>query len=259
MVQKDRAIRGLLLAVALVLLSSIAWCDEYVLVMSKDDDVCLHMSQILNSDLKKHGEIRFKAHPEFTAIKWEQKRRYCINERKEREKDYDCLGTGTAFLSSFDINNDGKAETVVWSRDRGLHAISSDNIFVFKKEEAALFKDGIEDTQKTYKRAMFSLGMTSFEDAFRGNTYSLKEIPPVKVTPELGTGKTVKTYNFLGGWFYFNPFVYKGTYYVTMTDWVPLARKDWLVILQCTPDNQVKDVCYYLKAITTDKKPPEGR
>jgi hypothetical protein len=256
---REGLMRKLLLALILLCVPSIAWCDEYVLVMSKDDDVCLHMSQIFNNDLKKHDEIQFGKHPEFTAIKWQQKRRYRIDEKGAKKYGGSSGSYGGVLMSTFDINNDGKEEIVLWSRDRGLRSTPSDQIYVFTKEEAALFKDGIEDIPDNYRNAIGILGGALGREPFPGNGYSLKEIPPAEIAPKLGQRRNVKIYHGLGGWFYFNPFLYKGMYYVTMTDWDPPVTKQWLVILKYTPENQVKDICYYLKAVVSKKTSPEGR
>ena len=35
---------------------STSFADEYVLVMSKDDNVCQHMLKLYNGDMEKYGE-----------------------------------------------------------------------------------------------------------------------------------------------------------------------------------------------------------
>ena len=65
--------RILLLILIFFFLSSISFADEYVLVMSKDDNVCQHMLKLYNDDLKKYGEIKYSQHKEFNTIKWEKR------------------------------------------------------------------------------------------------------------------------------------------------------------------------------------------
>jgi hypothetical protein len=220
--------------------------------MSKNDDICGHMLKIFNEDLQKYGDIKFNQHDEFTAIKWEKKRRYRINEKGE--KDYDDKGIrGTDLFSIFDINNDMAREVVVKSYDNGLRGIPSDRINVFPEDDAESFKDGIEASEKTYSKIMAGFGIIG-RAPFSNNTYSLKEIPPITIVPKLGTERNVRLYHFLGGWFYFNPFFYKGIYYVTMTDWQPHRTEKWLVILKLNPENQLQDICYYQRNLVDDYK-----
>ncbi|MBU2591144.1 MAG: hypothetical protein KKC21_03880, partial [Nitrospinae bacterium] len=46
---------------------------KYVLIMSKDDNLCGHMLNLYNRDLDKYGEVRYNEHEEFNWIKWEDK------------------------------------------------------------------------------------------------------------------------------------------------------------------------------------------
>lgn len=250
--------KKILFLLVLFFLSSVCFADEYVLVMSKDDNVCQQMMKAFNEDLRQYGDIKFDQHEEFTAIKWEIKRRYRIDEKGER--DYDDPAIRENFLlSSFDINNDGKNELVLKSYERGLKGNPSDNIYVFRTEDSGYFKEGVERKQEFYERAMSILGGAFGREPFSNNTYSLKEIPPMQVVPQLGKEKNVKVYHFLGGWFYFNPFLYKGVYYVTMTDWQPHQVGKWLVILKLNPENKLQDSCYYRKNRIGHNRISEGR
>ena len=225
--------------------------------MSKNDDVCQNMMKVLNEDLRQYGEIKFDQHGEFAAIKWEEKRRYRINEKGE--KDYGNVYTkGPELFSMFDINNDMLKEVVVKSVSGGLKGIPSDTINVFRGEDIEYFKDGIETTQGTYSRTIAGFGIMG---PFLNNGYELREIPPAQIMPRLGTKKNVPIYHFLGGWFYFNPFLYKGVYYVTMTDWQPYESEinKWFVILKLNPDNQIKDICYYQKKVKSETKKSKRR
>jgi len=55
---------GKLVALFLLLLPSLSHSDEYVLLMSKEDNVCQHMLKIYNQDLKDFGDrkINFAEH-----------------------------------------------------------------------------------------------------------------------------------------------------------------------------------------------------
>jgi hypothetical protein len=214
--------------------------NKYVLAMSKNDDVCGHMLRIFNDDLQKYGDIRFNKHNEFNILRWEKKPRYRINEKSNNIE-----VIGTDLYSLFDINNDRRKEIVLWSRDSGLKGIPSDKIFVFSTKYKSDFSKGVEHTISQYSKASVILGGAFDREPFRGNTYALKELPPIEILPQLGEKKNVEIYHSLGGWFYFNPFLYEGTYYVTMTDWHPGQEEKWLVILKLNAENHIEDICYY--------------
>jgi hypothetical protein len=84
--------------------------DEYVLVMSKDDNVCLHMLKLYNSDLKKYEQVRYKRHKEFNWIKWVDKG---IRLKPASEPTH-VMGI-SARIAVFDINNDFKDEVILYS------------------------------------------------------------------------------------------------------------------------------------------------
>lgn len=225
--------------------------DEYVLVMSKDNDVCLHMGMMFNRDLKKYGAIRFDKHEEFNTIKWERKRAYRINEKGERDYGERTLSQDTMLLSMFDINNDGTKEIVIKSDGPKRNRIPSDVIYVFKQQDSKYFdefKYGINRNHELLAKAIIILG---------GGGYFLNEIPPVEIAPKLGYEKNVVIRNALGLGFFFNPFLYKETYFSTMTDQHPDYPRNWLVITKNNPENQVQDVCYYLKAVDCKSKNPK--
>ncbi len=224
-------IKRLFLVFVLLLFPSISFADEYVLVMSKEDNVCQYMLKLYNEDLKKYGEVRYDEHEEFTAIKWEEKRYYTTRHGK---KDYSIMDYGSVIISRFDINNDGKEEIIV-KEEGSLKGILSENLYYFKGEDSDYFKDEF-DIKILYNKAIRKL-------AFTGGFYDLKELPQFLY---LGIGgKEVKGHYLLAGHFYINPFAFKETYYIDMKDNEEIGN--FLVILKYTKDNQIKDVCYYLK------------
>lgn len=174
----------ILVTIVFVLLTSISFADEYVMVMSKDDNVCKHMLKLYNDDFKKNDVIKYNQHEEFNSIKWEKRRVYSIN--KKGEKDYDYPIKETMLLSSFDINNDGKDEIVIKSYERGLSGIPSDQIYIFDKNEEAQFKDGIQRSQELFKKELGFVGYSYESSPFKGNGYELKEIPPIEIVKQLG-------------------------------------------------------------------------
>lgn len=247
--------KTIILAIILfIFISSISFADEYILVMSKDDNVCKHILKLYNDDFKKYGAVKYDQHDEFNAIKWERKRVYKINEKGE--KDYYYSVKETMLLSNFDINNDGKEEIVIKSYESGLHAIPSDQIYIFNKSDVAQFSDSIQLNQELYKRELGFVGYSYNTSPFRNNGYELKEIPPAEIAQQLGNERSVPIYHFLGGWFFFNPFIYDKVYYIAMTDWFPqqVETKKWLVILKLDPGDKIKDTCYFRKKTTKPLK-----
>lgn len=238
-------IKKIVLVFVLLLLPSIGFADEYVLVMSKEDNVCQHMLKLYNEDLRKYGEVKYDEHKEFQAIKWEKKRYF---QMLEGEKDY--LG---ALISRFDINNNGKEEIVVIG-ETYLRSISFDTLYFFKKEDSGYFKDDFD--VKIFDKAIGKVGMGGA--GFMSNFYDLKELPQFLY---IGVGdKEAKAHYSLAGYFYIKPFIFKGTYYIDMKDEDPLRFEDtsepkkWLVVLKYTKDNQPKDICYYLKVSDCNNK-----
>jgi hypothetical protein len=101
--------KKILFFLVLFFLSSIAFADEYVLVMSKDDNVCQHMLKIYNEDLKQYGQVRYDQHKEFNWIRWQDKG------IRLRPASNPKATTGiSAKIALFDINNDSKEEAIVY-------------------------------------------------------------------------------------------------------------------------------------------------
>ena len=98
--------RKIILVLILLVLPVVVWGDEYVLVMSKEDNVCQHMLGLYNEDLRKYGKIQYDEHEAFTVIKWEEKKYYTTY--PDGKKHY--IDDGSVLMSRFDINNDGKEE-----------------------------------------------------------------------------------------------------------------------------------------------------
>ncbi len=243
--------KKIIIVLFLLFLPSISWSDEYVLVMSKEDNVCQHMLKLYNEDLRKYGEIKYDEHEEFNAIKWEEKKYYTTY--PDGKKHYPMSPPDTVLISRFDINHDGKEEIVV--KQAGfLKGILSEALYYFNGEDADYFKDAEFDVYLLYTKATGSVGT----GAFKTNVYGLKELPKIFIGNVLGK----ETYNHysLGGHFYVNPFVFKGSYYVDMRE-----KQDnpnpyrWLVILRYDKDNQIKDTCYFLKASNCKNNKPKRR
>jgi len=243
--------KKILFFLVLFFLSSISFADEYVLVMSKDDNVCQHMLKLYNEDLRKYGEIKYDQHEEFNAIKWEEKKYYMMREgKKEYPPSY--ASNMPALMSRFDINNDGKEEVVIKTEGM-LHGIVTEQLFYFRGKDSAYFnnEEGF-DTKILYDKAT---GRVGGGVGFEANGYGLKELP--KISIGVVGDKEAYAHYVVGGHFYIDPFIFNGTYYIDMKD-KQLGIRKWLVILKYTKDNQIKDVCYCLEALDCNNKKKRG-
>ncbi len=235
-----------------VLLPVAGWTGEYVLVMSKEDNVCQHMLKIYNADLKKYGEVRYDEHEEFTAIKWEEKKYYRVREGKKEYPVYPYATNITVLMSRFDINNDGKEEVVI--KDAGMvFSIITENLFYFKGEDSAYFKEKEFDIKILYNNATGRVGGGA---DFERSVYYLKKLPQIYIG--IIGGKEAYSHYPVGPHFYVNPFNFKGAYYIDMKDMQRSSNK-WLVILKYAKDNQIKDICYFLKASDCKSNKPKRR
>lgn len=102
--------KKIILILILVLVPLACFADEYILIMSKDDNVCQHMLNLYNSDLKKYGEVRYEKHKEFNWIKWEDKT-FKLQQVGGLSQQPEIKN---AQVAVFDINNDSKNEVIVY-------------------------------------------------------------------------------------------------------------------------------------------------
>lgn len=241
MLRKIALVLILLVFPVVIFASSIVWADEYVLVMSKDDNVCQHMLGLYNEDLRKYGEVKFDEHEEFNRIKWEEKKYYTtFPDGKKHYPVYPYDLKTNVLMTRFDINNDGKEEVVIKDTN-SLSGRPSESLYYFKNEDSHYFNDEEVDVNIAYNKATGAVGT----GGFKSNVYRLKELPQIS---EIIGGKEEKLFYVMGGWFYVKPFVFNDAYYIDVRDDDPSDIKKFLVVLRYTSGNQLKDICYYLKA-----------
>ncbi len=236
-------------ALLILLLPAIGLADEYMLVMSKDDNVCQHMHRLYNDDIKKYGEIKYDQHEEFNAIEWGDKKFYRIRDGKKEYPKEAVESHTTVQISYYDINNDGKEEIVI--KQEGYYkGIQSDNVHYFKNEDASLFQEDAFDIKILYNKSTGNISSGG------GNIYELKELP--KFIYSGIDNKDTKAYYSLGAYIYVNPFLFAGTYYLDLKDEVPYDFKNmyssnFLIILKYTKENQRQDACYFVKIADCNK------
>jgi hypothetical protein len=207
--------RGRHIVFAIVLLcvtSGVAWAGKkaYKLVMSQDKDLCAHMLAIFNADMKKERALLYEEHKEFVV--WEPidpgrspSDSYCRQELKQ----------------IFDINNDGTDELVIRTR----HCFQSqlaDDLYIFPLHGNAI--ELLKDPK--------SQVLSTTEDRLNAMTYDLTKMPGIKSVAQAPGLHTIIT---------LEPFKFKGTFYVSMTD----LRQEFIVIAKYLHGEQRDDVCYF--------------
>jgi uncharacterized protein len=168
--------------------------ETYALVMSKNDEMCNHMRQLMNDDLKLF-ERTYDSHDrfvsgieEFDAIPWRSAR--ASSEHVGRVDYTDVEG------ALFDLNNDGVQDFVV--RYRGtLSGMRADGLYILDSSAAS------RANALTFKELFGS----NNQIALAGSGYTLKE-------PLVGRNESL--------WL-LSPFIYHGVSYVYMQS---LYKKD---------------------------------
>lgn len=104
--------------------------ESYTLVMSKDDELCNHMLQLFNQDLKKYGwrgDEHQEEHEEFKRVPWEPARFSFVIDGRTEYRDVEG--------ALFDFNNDGVKDFVVrWKAS--LSNARADSLFMLDREIA---------------------------------------------------------------------------------------------------------------------------
>lgn len=102
--------------------------EEYVLVMSKDNELCNHMLQIFNKNLKEYGwrgDENHENHEVFKRVPWQNARFSSVNNGRIEYTDVEG--------ALFDFNNDGVKDFVVRFKS-SLSNVRADLMFIFDAE-----------------------------------------------------------------------------------------------------------------------------
>lgn len=98
--------RAVLVPVFLLVMVSAGLATTYEMLLNKDEKLCRETFQLVNEDLKKHGEVRYDRHELFKTIEWEP----LAETLGSKFNDQPCSVTR---LARFDINNGGREDIVV--------------------------------------------------------------------------------------------------------------------------------------------------
>lgn len=161
--------------------------EEYTLVMSKNDEMCNHMRQLMNDDLKQFARTydsndRFVSGiKEFNAVPWKPAR---ASSEHDGRVDYTAVEGAL-----FDLNNDGVQDFVV--RYKGnLSGMRADGLYIFDRSVES----------RTNALAFKELFGSNNQIALAGWSYNLS-------APLVGRAESL--------WL-LSPFIYHGVSYVYM-------------------------------------------
>ena len=245
----------------LFFLSSISFADEYVLVMSKEDNVCQHMLKLYNDDLKQYGQVRYDQHKEFNWIRWQDKG------IRLRPASNPKATTGiSAKIALFDINNDSKEEAIVYhpstQSDRPIDVYD-----VFPCDVLTMLNENdIVDGETLFSRRM--KGFLS-SHGIPVNVYDISE-ENVKKLPEEMQSSIVyikargDKYEYYVGWGHRVDFVkLKDRFYIAFDGYPSIGPKQsyeevghYSIISEYQQDNTLNHQCLYLikKDISSERR-----
>ncbi len=228
----------IILTAAVLIFPLTCWSDEYVLVMSKNNDLCLHMLKLYNTDLNDYGYVKYNEHEEYKKIIWEEKS-FFVPARTQP------ILEGPMWISKFDINNDNNVELVVKTGKDPVNGIDMDVIFIFKKGDTIYFIDNAVNAH-ILGNAISKIDPT---------VYELKELPPGKIEVRgfQVRGRNIEAYK--GYYRLYDsrmyPFLYKNKYYLSLENHTKkeIDYKRWIVIFRYINNKKMEDICYFLKVL----------
>lgn len=196
--------------------------ESYTLLMSKDDELCNHMLQLFNDDLKKHGwngDEYQEEHEEFKRVPWQPARfSATINGRVEYTDVEGAL---------FDFNNDGVQDFVVRWQSSFRNA-RADLLFMLAREIARHANDLDAD----------ELWNTDNHIGLYGGSYGVELL--------------IKA---MAGLRVLQPFIYQETSYLLMRELfeLPPSESGYAVIVKYNSGKfvgreatgKMEDICYY--------------
>lgn len=209
----------------------------YILVMSKDKELCESMLGLYNTDMNTHGRIDYDSHEIFSRIEWE---------------DLDDSDDSSAIWlrADFDINNDGKNETVVKFSGH-VQAADLDTLYIYPGDSDIFSKDAITgkrgrllDTPNTIfesYHSIYYLKDVSKSLQEKILVYKLKHLPSYLKRANVDDLRRDLGKPEIAGSFVLQPFILHGTTYISITNRNP----EWIVVGKYKPPKEVQDICYF--------------
>ena len=212
----------------MITISTKLFSDGYILLMNENDDVCRHMHSLYNSDLRENDNISFKKHKEYNWLNWDKQvslKNDDINNQPEK------FG-----INSFDINNDGKDERVLFKRTYfnwkmlTLH----DELHFFPLKDEINYSS--VEKSSFYKMANHTYFISS-------GGYKLIKFPKQGNASYLSLND-----------YYIRPFKIKNQYYFSLFGDIGINTKskeakqtNGIVISQYDTNNILRDICYLMR------------
>jgi len=227
---------GLALWVGLTLVTTsvVSANDEarYKIVMSKNEQLCTQVRDVLNDDLAQYGpgyDPRKFAAPIFSAIAW-----------TPLDESFDYAGA----VAHVDINNDGTTDVVVRQETSGLKDKTYQMLFVFEDSQ---YPEAARKRSELEEKAIGSVDFYMSRYDFLGLKPTILKAPPIM--------KGKKEYVSL--WVvYIHPFRFQGTTYLLITRspdlapeygpepyWTLVAKYKQGKVHEADPA-LIEDVCY---------------
>ncbi len=158
------------------------------LIKSRDDELCEYMQTIFQKDFDQYGSEQFSLHEEYNWIKWTASKYLLKGGLHPQIK--------KVLLSKFDINNDGRRETVsletvmIFARETDeLHVLGDDTFNINKELEFTInelikMPGIIASAEWPYRLDIKSLDV-DYEFYKRNSILSLIDIYPFKINGAL--------------------------------------------------------------------------
>lgn len=147
-------IKIMILTLTLFFIPTTSLGDEYVLVMSKEDNLCQHMLNIYNSDMNKYGKVKYEDHKEFNWVRWEGKKIHLIGASGPPPIEIN------AQIALFDINNDSENEVIVFS-EGSLSNSPTNDYDIFHHDDLEML-DEIVEGKEFYAKTLKSFSSADF-------------------------------------------------------------------------------------------------
>lgn len=205
--------------------------NPFHLEMSQNDEICRPMEKIYNDDVQKDGMIHFDRHVEYNWLNW--KKKVIFKKEDDYSSEKDSFG-----INSFDINNDGKVETVLFRR-------KCFNIY--------------KDTDHTLDEVIY------FEDnkTIEYESVTLYELLKNKIAKRFDTHEMYRLFsskeNFLNGDYILRPFKFQDRYYLSFfgsSGKEPFDERSYsdIVITQLDAKNTLNDICHFKRTLQDTSK-----
>jgi len=231
--------RAFLVIALLMTLTEAAVAGTYSLAMSKDKSLCESMLGLYNTDMNIYGRIKYDSHEIFSRIEWEN-----LNDLDHP------IGTSD-LRADFDINNDGKDETVVKFSGH-VQAADLDILYIYPGG-SDIFSNPNLDTGK--RGRLLETPNMLFEGYH--SLYYLKHVPKLLQEKILAyklkhLPKYLRNVNindlrrdlgkpYIAGSFVLQPFIWHATTYISITNRNP----EWIVVGKYKQAKEVQEICYF--------------